>query len=519
MFVDCAFRCRVASRACEPCTAREARDARPVEAWPAGCMRTSGWVAGVHRGAGGTLCLVMHMLRCAPSPCCCKSFTEQLCMRRTSLTCWAFRYFLCVKRTSDGVLRSGWATPGSDELLRLSAVKAKLAGMCMFGGLDRHLADEWTRTFLKHRDNVSLLLQAQEQRTVQNVIQTGGAGDAGAEDEQFEESPAERALAILLAGSEKLEQASSPRARSSYQQDGTPDAQMQGDGDWRAADSLPGTDSLPGAAHHGAAGLRALQQETAESCDDRSMRVEIPTAHRCRHNVGSSSWVDEEATTPSVSTPSSLVSHSSVSTAAPLPSSTSSGILTSRSTPLAWQASSSSFCSRPFMAPVSTPPCDTAAFPRRASSVVSSSVASGDERMKEVERRAEAEALKAELAAALSEKEHVVSEQEQVSHERRVAQQTVQSHTSQAGGESAAGNNVEILLQEAQAIIEEDDGEALVALLKERGAALNALYPQLHGQSLLHCVCERRMVQCCRELLKANADPNVLGTNSQKYSI
>jgi hypothetical protein len=139
--------------------------------------------------------------------------------------------------------------------------------------------------------------------------------------------------------------------------------------------------------------------------------------------------------------------------------------------------------------------------------------------MKEVERRAEAEALKAELAAALSEKEHVVSEQEQVSHERRVAQQTVQSHTSQAGGESAASNNVEILLQEAQAIIEEDDGEALVALLKERGAALNALYPQLHGQSLLHCVCERRMVQCCRELLKANADPNVLGTNSQKYSI
>ena len=132
--------------------------------------------------------------------------------------------------------------------------------------------------------------------------------------------------------------------------------------------------------------------------------------------------------------------------------------------------------------------------------------------MKEVERRAEAEALKAELAAALSEQEHV-------SHERRVAQQTVQSHTAQAWGESAAGNNVEILLREAQAIIEEDDGEALVALLEDRGAAVNALYPQLHGRSLLHRVCERRMVQCCRELLKANADPNVLGTHSQKYSI
>jgi hypothetical protein len=431
----------------------------------------------------------------------------------TSLTCWGFRYFLCVKRTSDGVLRSGWATPGSDELLRLSAVKAKFAGMCMFGGLDRHLADEWTRTFLKHRDNVSLLLQAQEQRTVQNEIQSGGADYSGAEDQQFEESPAERALAMLLVGSEKLEQALSPAASSSHQQDDTPDAQMQGDGEWRAADSLQDT------AHHGS-GLRALQQETAESCDDMGgIRVEIPTAHRCRHSVGSSSWADEEATTPSVSTPSSLVSHSSVSTAAPMSSSTSSGIITSTSTPLAWQTFSSSFKPRPFMAPVSTPPCDTAACPRRASSVVSSSVASRDERMKEVERRAEAEALEAELAAALSEKEHVLSEKEHVSHERRVAQQTVQSHTAWAWGKSASGNNAEILLREAQAIIEEDDGEALVALLEERGAAVNALYPQLRGRSLLHRVCERRMVQCCRELLKANADPNVLGTDSQKYSM
>lgn len=147
----------------------------------------------------------------------------------------------------------------------------------MFGGLDRHLADEWTRTFLKHRDNVSLLLQTQEQRTVHYDMQTVGVGDSSAEDGQCEESPAERALAMLLAGSEKLEQASSPRASSSNQQNGTPDAQLQGDGKWRAADSLPDT------AHHGAARVRPSQQAYVESCDVGRIRMEISTAHRCGH--------------------------------------------------------------------------------------------------------------------------------------------------------------------------------------------------------------------------------------------
>ena len=188
-------------------------------------------------------------------------------------------FFLCVARTLDGVLRSGWATPESGKLLRLSAVKAKLAGMCMFGGVDSPSADDLTRTFLQHRDNVSLLLQAQEEpRASQDEHQAEDAGDAGAEYEQSEESSAERSLAMLLAGSEKLEQALSTGDSPPNQQDGTPDVQMQGDGQ-----SCLGN-SLQDAANHGGGGQSPLQQTTADDDGRRGIRVDIPTAHCCGHS-------------------------------------------------------------------------------------------------------------------------------------------------------------------------------------------------------------------------------------------
>jgi len=67
------------------------------------------------------------------------------------------------------------------------------------------------------------------------------------------------------------------------------------------------------------------------------------------------------------------------------------------------------------------------------------------------------------------------------------------------------------VVAEASALIERDDGEALVALVASKGHSFDSLYPQLHGRSLLHMACECGKTACCRELLKANADPNILG--------
>ena len=111
-------------------------------------------------------------------------------------------------RAPDGVLRSGWAVPDSQELLHLSAVKAKLAAMCMFGGLGSPRPENLLDIFLKHRENVSLFLQAHaceaatggsravEQRESQ--MENRGENVAGkrAGEPQRKKSSAERSLNV-----------------------------------------------------------------------------------------------------------------------------------------------------------------------------------------------------------------------------------------------------------------------------------------------------------------------------------
>lgn len=70
--------------------------------------------------------------------------------------------------------------------------------------------------------------------------------------------------------------------------------------------------------------------------------------------------------------------------------------------------------------------------------------------------------------------------------------------------------DIDRLVAEARALVERDDGVALVALVESKGYSLDELYPQLHGYSLLHRACHRGKGACCRELLTANADPNIL---------
>lgn len=72
--------------------------------------------------------------------------------------------------------------------------------------------------------------------------------------------------------------------------------------------------------------------------------------------------------------------------------------------------------------------------------------------------------------------------------------------------ESQDASDTDEKFLELKGIIERDDGCALAAL--EVVAAIDKLHPQLYGYSLLHYACERDKVQCCRELLKAKANPN-----------
>lgn len=173
-----------------------------------------------------------------------------------------YRFFLCVARTPDGVLRSGWAAPGSHELLRLSAVKAKLAALCMFGGPDSPSPEVLTNTFLQHRDNVSLLLQSNIPRDVHAPDEGDSAKCEGAGEEKQQEGAAGRSLALLLAGSDETDQASSLNLiYKSHQHDDT-----QG----------------PGFTTSRAPLQLASNAESVRDKNER-MRVEIPSAQRCGH--------------------------------------------------------------------------------------------------------------------------------------------------------------------------------------------------------------------------------------------
>lgn len=110
-----------------------------------------------------------------------------------ALTGFARRFFLCVARVG-GVLRSGWAVPGTKELLTMSAVKPRLAALCMFGGLDSTSPDDLNRAFLKHRENVtSFLMQSQMLRNSQDLSCVAGyCADGGCAGGSFRENDPSR---------------------------------------------------------------------------------------------------------------------------------------------------------------------------------------------------------------------------------------------------------------------------------------------------------------------------------------
>ena len=167
-------------------------------------------------------------------------------------------------RTPDGVLRSGWAAPGSHELLRLSAVKAKLAALCMFGGLDSPSPEVLTNNFLKHRDNVSLFLQSNTSRDVHVPDKSGAASCEGAAEEQPQEGATGRSLALLLAGSDEPDQASNANIISESHQHDADDARGPGFTASRAPLQL-------------ASNAESGREKTEH------MRVDIPSAKRCGH--------------------------------------------------------------------------------------------------------------------------------------------------------------------------------------------------------------------------------------------
>ena len=113
-------------------------------------------------------------------------------------------------RAPDGVLRSGWATPGTAELQPFAAVKTRLSALCLFGGPDVPSSEELLVTFLNHRQNVCRVLnvdtrdKAPGQEPDQACV--GGDADAVAGSPPQQSSCAQRSLALLLAGGDVSQQ-------------------------------------------------------------------------------------------------------------------------------------------------------------------------------------------------------------------------------------------------------------------------------------------------------------------------
>ena len=113
-------------------------------------------------------------------------------------------------RAPDGVLRSGWATPGTAELQPFAAVKTRLSALCLFGGPDVPSSEELLVTFLNHRQNVCRVLnvdtrdKAPGQAPGQACV--GGDADAVAGSPPQQSSCAQRSLALLLAGGDVSQQ-------------------------------------------------------------------------------------------------------------------------------------------------------------------------------------------------------------------------------------------------------------------------------------------------------------------------
>ena len=180
------------------------------------------------------------------------------------------RFFFCVTRSADGVLRSGWGAPGSKELLPLSAVKAKLAALCMFGGPDSPSPENLTKSFLKHRENVSTFLQSlgrcydvdeEIMRNRYSRTQTVRPLECGAE----------RSMPPIVAASETASQSASPAPSDSTQYD--------------HVDEAGGPDSKATYSQQEALSLTSCQHTVRLSEHTALLRVDIPTAHRCGHHT------------------------------------------------------------------------------------------------------------------------------------------------------------------------------------------------------------------------------------------
>ena len=105
----------------------------------------------------------------------------------------------------------------------------------------------------------------------------------------------------------------------------------------------------------------------------------------------------------------------------------------------------------------------------------------------------------------------------QIMGKTRQSRSSSQNNKTKGSQESHDDWDESTFVQDAQDIIIKDEGEALVELLERKKVSVNALYSDLNGRSLLHHACERDAMNCCRSLTAFKADPNIWGTNAQKY--
>ena len=386
----------------------------------------------------------------------------------------------------------------------MSSVRPRLAALCMFGGLDSPSPNDLSNAFLKHRENVtSFLMQSHLMLDDRNLSdRTRGSADDRWPDELCAENvrsaPPDELFVQQRPASMQMQLAAEHHPRSVHLTHGR--AAEGGHGSHGAASSARGAPLQLSAA------TRSGRPETYSARVD-SARVDIWPGHRCGDHT---SACETEC----------AVVHEVEQQAAGHGASEAS--LTSRQNMLSSKSAADSSASTPLA--TSTPnsvPTSSQTGPRDGALGVDE-----DDRVLEANRRAAR--LQIELNAALTEKSAMANELKVALGSESLLRSKVLEESSRIAAlertrkcmapQSSAGAEysweavwgIDRLILELKRITDRDDGCALVALVNRTGCSYDELHPQLHGHSLLHYACERDKVHCCRELLKAKADPNNL---------